>query len=173
MTAPTPDRTAAIRDAITATPRATLEDIGRAAGASVAEVLACLPEGEAVLVAGSAFEPVMAEIARWGEVTLVMNTGDVILEAKGEVPEGKVAQGFFNLHGKPIGGHIRKGACAQVAFVARSLFGTDTRSVQFLDGSGACMFKIYLGRDAARALIPAQVAAFEALRDRLTASAAA
>ncbi|WP_326493663.1 ChuX/HutX family heme-like substrate-binding protein [Rhodovulum sulfidophilum] len=78
-----------------------------------------------------------------------------------------MAQGFFNLHGRPIGGHIRAGACAQVAFVARSLFGTDTRSVQFLDARGGVLFKIYIGRDAARALIPAQLAAFDALRARL------
>lgn len=165
---PTPDIAAAIRADLADHPGAALEDVAARSGASVAEVLACLPEGEAVVLPGATFEEVMAEIARWGEITLVMNTGDVILEAKGALPEGRVAQGFFNLHGKPIGGHIRAGACAQVAFVARPLFGMDTRSVQFLDARGGCLFKIYLGRDASRALIPAQVAAFEALRDRLS-----
>ncbi|TCO73260.1 heme utilization cystosolic carrier protein HutX [Rhodovulum euryhalinum] len=164
---PTSDPTAAIRADLAAHPGSALEDIATRTGASFAEVLACLPMDEAVLVPGTAFEEIMAEIARWGEITLVMNTGDVILEAKGDLPPGSVAQGFFNLHGKPIGGHIRAGACAQVAFVARSLFGMDTRSVQFLDAQGGCLFKIYLGRDANRALIPAQVAAFETLRDRL------
>lgn len=172
MTIPS-DRRAAIHAALTDTPHAALEDIAQAAGASVAEVLACLPRGEAVLLPSQVFEQVMADIARWGEITLVINTGDVILEAKGTLPEGKVAQGYFNLHGKPIGGHIRAGACAKIAFVSRSLFGMETRSVQMLDGAGACMFKIYLGRDAARALIPAQVAAFEALRDLLTEEVAA
>ncbi|MBK1637038.1 heme utilization cystosolic carrier protein HutX [Rhodovulum adriaticum] len=163
-----PDLCAAIRAALTDTPQAALEDIARSAGASVAQVLACLPEGEATLVPGTYFQEAMADIAGWGEITLVINTGDVILEAKGALPPGKVAQGYFNLHGKPIGGHIRADACAQVALVARPLFGMETRSVQFLNGQGACMFKVYLGRDADRALIPAQVAAFDALRDRLT-----
>ncbi|MBL3563089.1 heme utilization cystosolic carrier protein HutX [Rhodovulum sulfidophilum] len=164
---PSPDTAATIRADLAEHPGATLEDAAARTGTTVAEVLACLPEGEATLVPGAAFEEVMAEIARWGDITLVMNTGNVILEAKGPLPEGRVAQGFFNLHGRPIGGHIRAGACAQVAFVARSLFGTDTRSVQFLDARGGVLFKIYLGRDAARALIPAQLAAFDALRARL------
>lgn len=111
----------------------------------------------------------MAEITRWGEITLVVNTGDVIIEAKGALPRGSVAQGFFNLHGHSIGGHIRAGACAQVAFVARPLFGIDTRSIQSLDAGGVYLFKVYLGRDTSRTLIPARVTAFDALRDRLAA----
>jgi len=162
------DTASAIRADLADHPGAALEDVAARTGSSVAEVLACLPETEAACGPGDRFEETMAEIARWGEITLVMNTGDVILEAKGELPEGRVAQGFFNLHGRPIGGHIRAGACTRIAFVSRALFGMDTRSVQFLNAAGACMFKIYLGRDANRALIPAQVAAFEALRDRLT-----
>ncbi|TDX33275.1 heme utilization cystosolic carrier protein HutX [Rhodovulum visakhapatnamense] len=167
MMTPSPDTAAAIRADLADHPGAALEDVAVRTATSVAEVLACLPAGEAVLAPGAAFEEVMAEIARWGEITLVMNTGDVILEAKGPLPEGRVAQGFFNLQGRPIGGHIRSGACAQVAFVARSLFGMDTRSVQFLDARGGVLFKVYLGRDAARALIPAQMTAFDALRARL------
>ncbi|GAA0311106.1 heme utilization cystosolic carrier protein HutX [Rhodovulum strictum] len=163
----TPDTAAAIRAALAAHPGAALEDIAAQSGASFAEVLACLPDDEAVLVPGHHFEEAMAEITRWGEITLIINTGDVILEAKGELPPGSVAQGYFNLHGRPIGGHIRAGACAGVAFVTRGLFGMEARSVQFLDTRGGCLFKIYLGRDANRALIPAQLAAFEALRDRL------
>ncbi|SIO55907.1 heme utilization protein HuvX [Rhodovulum sp. ES.010] len=173
MMTPTPDTAAAIGAVLADHPGAALEDVAQKAGASVAAVLACLPDGEATLVPGAAFEDAMAEIARWGEITLVVNTGDVIFEAKGQLPEGQVAQGFFNLHGKPIGGHIRAGACAQMAFVARPLFGMETRSVQFLDAQGGCLFKVYLGRDETRALIPAQVAAFEALRDRLADGVAA
>ncbi|TCP44139.1 hypothetical protein EV662_101226 [Rhodovulum marinum] len=51
-------------------PGAALEDVASRGAGSVAHVLACLPEGEAVCVPGTAFEAVMAEIARWGEITL-------------------------------------------------------------------------------------------------------
>ncbi|TCM73675.1 heme utilization cystosolic carrier protein HutX [Rhodovulum steppense] len=170
---PTAETATAIRADLAAHPGSALEDVAARTGVSFAEVLACLPADEAVQVPGQHFEEVMAEITRWGEITLVINTGDVILEAKGDLPAGSVAQGYFNLHGRPIGGHIRAGACAGVAFVSRGLFGMEARSVQFIDTRGGCMFKIYLGRDATRALIPAQVAAFEALRDRLAQAVAA
>jgi putative heme iron utilization protein len=39
-------------------------------------------------------------------------------------------------------------------------------SVQFFNAAGDAMFKIFVRRDAARELIPDQVAKFEALRTR-------
>ena len=168
----TPDPTAAIRADLAAHPGAALEDVAQRTGTTPADVLACLPEDEAIRLPGSLFVDVMAEISTWGEVTLVVNTGDVILEARGEVPMGRLGHGFYNLHGSPIGGHLRADACATVAFVTRSLFGTPTRSVQFYAHSGAGMFKVYLGRGADRQLIPAQVAAFEAALARFSQVAA-
>lgn len=161
-----PRPTAAIRADLEANPGSALEDVAARTGTTPAEVLAALPEGEALCLPGSLFVEVMDEIAGWGEITLVMNTGDVILEAKGELPKGSEGRGFLNLHGKPIGGHLRIDACRTVAFVTRHLFGTPTRSVQFYSVTGACMFKVYLGRGPERQLIPAQVAAFEAAAAR-------
>ncbi len=43
---------------------------------------------------------------------------------------------------------------------------------QFYSRDGHCMFKVYLGRDAERQLIPAQVERFLALRERLAAAGA-
>jgi putative heme iron utilization protein len=54
-------------------------------------------------------------------------------------------------------------------FVSRKLFESDTHSVQFYNRHGDCMFKVYLGRDAARRLIPEQVERFKAFRDRIAA----
>ena len=58
-----------------------------------------------------------------------------------------------------------------MAFVRRKLFSSETRSVQFYGQDGGCLFKVYLGRDENRQLIPAQIAAFDALEARLLASA--
>jgi len=159
----------ALTAALSETPAAALEDIAARAGTSVADVLRALPTGQAVCIDGSHFVAVMQDIATWGEVTFIINTGDVILEAKGCVPTGSLGQGFYNLHGVPIGGHLRADACTLIAFVSRQLFSSETHSVQFYTEKGDCMFKIYLGRDENRALKPAQVAQFEALRGRMEA----
>ena len=44
--------------------------------------------------------------------------------------------------------------------------GRTSHSVQFYNAAGDAMFKIFVRRDAARALLPEQVAKFEALRSR-------
>ncbi|MBK5927691.1 heme utilization cystosolic carrier protein HutX [Rhodobaculum claviforme] len=172
MTHPTPEA-AAIRAALAATPEAALEDIAAAAGVPPGAVLDHLPAGEVTLVPGAAFVDVMRDLAGWGEVTVVLNTGPVILEAKGAVPLGRLGHGFYNLHGAPIGGHFRAEACARIAFVSRRFMGIETHSVQFHTAEGACMFKVYLGRDAERRMHPDQIARFLALRDRLAAPATA
>ncbi|MCL4684881.1 heme utilization cystosolic carrier protein HutX [Myxococcota bacterium] len=158
--------------AIAEKPSAPLEEIAAQAGTTVADVVHALPGGAAVCVSGDRFVDVMTDIAGWGEITFIVNTGDVILEAKGELPSGKTGRGFFNLHGKPIAGHLKADACGMIAFVTRKLFGSDTCSVQMYAHAGHCLFKIYLGRDAEGRLRPDQIARFEALRDRLAAEAA-
>ena len=172
MTDPDPDTAAAIAAALTETPNAALEDIAARAGVRVADVVRALPGGEATCVGGEHFVDVMQDIAGWGEVTFIVNTGDVIFEAKGQVPQGSLGQGYYNLHGAPIGGHLKADACTMIAFVTRRLFSSETRSVQFYSDSGGCMFKIYLGRDGNRALLPDQIARFRILRDSFAPVAA-
>lgn len=158
---------AAIEAALEQEPGAVIEVLAENHGLTPADVIACLPEEQAKTVDGHLFETVMGEIAGWGEVTFIVNTPDLIFEAKGEVPKGKTARGYYNLFGKPIGGHLKGENCASISFVSRKLFTSDTHSVQFYNKNGDCMFKIYLGRDEARNLIPEQVAMFTECRDRL------
>ncbi|TCT18104.1 heme utilization cystosolic carrier protein HutX [Thiobaca trueperi] len=160
----------AIRTALHANPGAVLEDLAREHGVTTRDVLSLLPASEAVLIGGDRFAEVMQEMTTWGELTLLVNTGDVILEAKGPLPEGSLAQGYYNLHGKPISGHLKAANCDLIAFVSRKLFSSDTHSVQFYNHQGDCMFKVYLGRDAQRQLIPEQIERFRAFRGRLTTS---
>ena len=162
----------AIRAAIAANPMGALEDIAAAANTHPGAVLDHLPADEVSLASGSAFVEVMQDLTDWGEVTIVLNTGPVIFEAKGEVPKGSIGRGFYNLHGAPIGGHIKADACDRVAFVSRKLMGVDTHSIQFYTADGTCMLKVYLGRDAERQIHPDQIARFAALRDRLSAQEA-
>ena len=155
--------------ALSEKPVAALEDIAKLAETRVADVVRHLPEGEAVCVPGELFVEAMQDMKTWGEITFIVNTGDVILEAKAPLPDGSMGRGFYNLHGKPIGGHLKAEACEFIAFVSRKFMGVDTHSVQFYSESGDCMFKVYLGRDEERNFLPGQVDAFVALRDRLTA----
>ncbi len=153
--------------ALAANPTAALEDIARAAGTTPLDVLRALPHGEATILPGRHMVAALDDIAGWGEITFIVNTGPVILEAKAPLGGGTVASGMYNLKGKPIGGHLNIAACDAVAFVRRKLFSMETRSVQFYAGDGSCLFKVYLGRDAERRLIPEQIAAFDRLEARL------
>lgn len=159
-----------LAEALTRNPTAALEDIAREAGVTPLAVLEALPAGEVTHLPGDLMVTVLDEIAHWGEITFIVNTGPVILEAKAPMQGGTLAHGMYNLKGKPISGHLRADACARVAFVRRKLFSMETRSVQFYGHDGACLFKIYLGRDAQRQLIPEQMAAFDALETRLMAA---
>lgn len=163
----TAESRAAVEAALEKEPGAVIEAVAEENGVTPADVIACLPTGQAVTVDGSLFESVMQEIAGWGEVTFIVNTPDLIFEAKGEVPKGSMGRGYYNLFGKPIGGHLKADNCASVSFVSRKLFSSDTHSVQFYNKDGGCMFKIYLGRDKKRNLIPEQVAKFAECRDRM------
>lgn len=159
----------ALKTALADNPTAALEDIARTAGVTPLNVLEALPEGEVTALPGGLMVEVLEDIATWGEITFIVNTGPVILECKAPLGKGTVGKGMYNLNEKPICGHLNHTACARVAFVRRKLFSMETRSVQFYAKDGSCMFKIYLGRDEARALKADQVAAFDALETRLTA----
>lgn len=149
---------------------AVLEDIAKQHNVTTADVVACLSANEASTIAGENFEHVMKEISSWGEVTLLVSTNDLILEAKGSVPKGNTANGFYNLRGQPISGHVKGANCASISFVSRKLFASDTHSVQFYNRDGGCMFKIYLGRNEERQLLPAQVSKFKEYQQIMTKS---
>jgi len=154
-------------------PEATIEDIARRCDVPVLEVVRRLPADSATLVPGAAFLDAAADMADWGSITLVVNTGDLILEVKGPFPDIRTGSGYHNLKGSPIGGHLREGSVAWLAFVTRPLFGMATRSVQADTADGGCLFKVYLGRTPDRALDPAQVERFARLRARLASAGGA
>jgi len=148
-------------------PDGVLEQIAREYGVSTLEVVRSLPPDHRTIFGGERMEEILADITAWGDIVFIVHTRDIVLECKGPLPPGSLARGYFNLHGEsPIGGHIRAESCASIAFVSRPFMGRPSCSVQFFNGDGEAMFKIFVGRDAARELIPAQVAKFEALRER-------
>jgi len=93
-----------------------------------------------------------------------------VLECAGRIPPGSFGRGYFNIHGdSPIGGHLKADNCTRIAFVSRPFVGRPSRSLQFFNGAGEAMFKIFVRRDDKRELLPEQVARFDALRSSLSA----
>jgi putative heme utilization carrier protein HutX len=151
-----------------------LEQVAREYQVSTFEVVRNLVAEQRTIVEGERLASVFEDLVTWGEVLFLMHTPDIVLECTGAIPAGSFGHGYFNLHGdSPIGGHIRAGNCSHIAFVVRPFMGRESRSIQFFNGAGEAMFKIYVRRDAARELLPEQVARFDALRARCSETAEA
>jgi heme iron utilization protein len=147
-----------------------LEQIARDYGVSTFEVVRALPDEHRTVVPGARLGDILGALTDWGEVLFIVHTPDIVLECAGKIPPGSTGRGYFNLHGdSPIGGHIKADNCANIAFVARPFMGRPSRSLQFFNGAGEAMFKVFVRRDKERNLIPEQVERFDALRRQLAA----
>lgn len=165
---------AALRARLAVEPGAIVEAVAKETGATLREVVEALPDEMRRFAPASAFVPVMDDVAKWGDVTVIIHTDDGVMEIGGPIPPGKIAKEYFNLSGT-IGfhGHLRYERCAGVAFVERPFFGRLSASILFLNIDGGIMFKIFVGRDEKRELIGHQLDAFRALADRLCVRATA
>jgi putative heme utilization carrier protein HutX len=148
-----------------------LEQIARDYAVSTFEVVRALPAEHRSIGPGARFQDIMGELTAWGEILFIVHTADVVLECAGKIPPGSFARGYYNIHGdSPIGGHLKAENCAHIAFVSRPFMGRASRSLQFFNGAGEAMFKIFVRRDDKRELLPDQVARFDALRAKLAAA---
>lgn len=159
---------ASVAEALKAKPDGVLEMIAAQCGVPLRRVFDELPHGAALHVAGDRFAEIWQELTRWGDVLFIVHTSDIVLECKGLLPPGTTAQGYFNIHGdSPIGGHIKADRCAAVYFIDRLFHGRRSCSVQFINGDGEAMFKVFVRRDEKRELIADQLALFEGLRAKV------
>lgn len=151
-------------------PDGIVERIAREYGVSTLAVIEALPPAHRVLIDGAHFAAVMKELESWGEILFIVHTPDIVLECAGTIPPGTFGRGYYNIHGdSPIGGHIRAEACARIVFLSRPFMGRHSCSIQFFNGDGEAMFKVFVRRDEKRELKADQVAKFEAMRARYTA----
>ena len=142
-----------------------LEHLAMEYGVTLQDVISALPGETRTIVAGAEFERVMTELTGWGEVLLVVHTADAVIECAGAIPPGSIGRGYFNFHGdSPISGHIKFENCSAIAFLDRPFMGRPSRSIVFLNRAGGAMFKVFVRRDQARALLPEQVAKFDPMR---------
>jgi len=160
-----------LAEKLAANPDGVLERIAAEYGVSTLDVVKALPAEYRTVIPGGRFQEIMADLETWGEVLVIVHTPDIVLECAGRIPPGSVGRGYFNLHGdSPIGGHIRYENCAEIAFVSRPFNGRPSCSIQFFNGQGAAMFKVFVRRDKERNLLPDQVERFENLRRRCASS---
>ena len=155
-------------------PGAVIEDVARERKVSPRAVLEALPDTMVRLGPGSEFAAAMADIAQWGEVTLIVHTDDAIFEFTGSVPAGEIGRGYFNLmQPKGLHGHLRHERCAAIAFVERPFMGKSSAFIAFVNVDGGIMFKVFVGRDETRALRTDQLERFRTLADRIAPAKAA
>jgi len=153
-------------------PGAVIEDVARDRKVTPRAVLEALPEAMVRFSGGGEFVAAMADIAQWGEVTLIVHTDDAIFEFTGAIPAGEVGPGYFNLmQPKGLHGHFRHERCGGVAFVERPFMGKSSAFVAFLNVDGGIMFKVFVGRDETRALRGDQLQRFQALADKIASAA--
>ena len=80
----------------------------------------------------------------------------------------RIGRGYFNLmQPKGLHGHLRHERCAAIAFVERPFMGKSSAFIAFINVDGGIMFKVFVGRDEARALRADQLQRFHALADRI------
>jgi heme iron utilization protein len=161
----------AIRGTLAEQADGVLDDVARRHGVPLRVVLDLLPSAAARQAPGARFVEIWNELTGWGSVTFIVHTEDGVFETKAPLPPGSEARGYFNIHGEsPLGGHIRAARCAAIYFVDRPFFGRRSCSIQFINVDGGAMFKVFVGRDEKRELIPDQLARFEQLREAETAA---
>lgn len=155
-------------------PGAVIEDVARERKVTPRAVIEVLPAEMVRIGRGDAFAVAMQDIAQWGEVTLIVHTDDAIFEFTGTIPAGEIGRGYFNLmQPKGLHGHLRHERCDGIAFVERPFMGKSSAFIAFLNVDGGIMFKVFVGRDEARALREDQLERFKSLAGKIGAARAA
>jgi hypothetical protein len=131
------------------------------------EATQALPNDMVVCLSGEASENILTEIVTWGKVTTIVHSGGSIFEYKAPFPKGKMAYGYYNLMGREgqLHGHLKLENINLIALVSKPFRGSDSHYFGFFNQHGECIFKVYLGRDVCRKLLPEQVVLFQQLKE--------
>ena len=126
------------------------------------QVVSSLPKAMVALLDGSAALTIFERLVGFGPVMTIMHSFGSIFEVKAPFPKGKVAHGYYNLMGKEgeLNGHLSLDRIKNIALVSKPFRGRESHYIGFFCESGNNIFKVYLGRDKKRNLIPSQVELF-------------
>lgn len=162
-----------LRSKLEAEPGVVIETFAEENGVTCRDVVEAMPASMIRFAKGgfdttAPFVAVLSDVATWGDVTFIVHTGDGIFEFGGPIPPGSEARNYYNLSGaKGLHGHLRAERCAGICFMERPFFGRLSASILLFNRDGGIMFKIFVGRDDKRELLPDQLAAFRKLADKM------
>ncbi|NRD73207.1 heme utilization cystosolic carrier protein HutX [Shewanella sp. VB17] len=141
-------------------------------GVSEWSVVLALPPEQMSQLPLSDKDALLSSLPDWGNVTTIIAVSGSIFEFKGSFPQGKYAYGYYNLitEGEGLHGHLNLDSLSAIALISRPFRGKESHSINFFGSKGEIIFKVYLGRDSQRVLIPEQVAHFNALKERTLAA---
>ncbi|MBT1443710.1 heme utilization cystosolic carrier protein HutX [Shewanella sp. JM162201] len=174
QTGPQPCRQASIEALFAQTPELSFAEAARTLGVSELAVLRAMPPAMVAwypLGRPDAVTGLLTELAGWGPLTAIIQVAGNVFEFKGPFPLGKPAHGYYNLiqKGEGIDGHIKPDSFAALALVSRPMRGRDSHHFCFFAADGSVVFKLFLGRDKAGALLTGQLESFMQLRATLAA----
>ncbi|WP_409522758.1 heme utilization cystosolic carrier protein HutX [Nitrincola sp. MINF-07-Sa-05] len=142
-------------------------EVARHLGCSEWEVICSLPDELATCLEGEVAQSLLQRMAGWGPVTTIVEVEGSIFEFKGSLPAGSLAYGYYNLFGQPgqMHGHLKLDAVSHIALISKPLRGKEAYAVSFFSNAGACIFKVYLGRDTQGVILHNQRLEFEKLKE--------
>ncbi len=132
-------------------------------------VVSVLPQDMTTVISGDKALSILEDLTDWGPVTTIVRSSLSIFEVKASFPKGKMARGYYNLMGRDgqLHGHLKLDDIADIALISKPFMGTESHYFGFFNAAGESIFKIYLGRDKKRQLLPEQVSRFMALKEQL------
>ncbi|GLS91073.1 HuvX protein [Psychromonas marina] len=151
-------------------PGLNLASFAQSQGLTEGEATIALPAELVTTCSGQHAEAILTQLPDWGNVTTIVHSFGSIFEFKAAFPKGKLDHGYYNIMGKAgLHGHLRLDLVEQIAFVSKPFHGMQTHYIGFYNPAGECVFKVYLGRDKKRQLLPQQVTNFHTLQQGLCA----
>lgn len=157
-----------VEQALQKEPSLNLASFAKSLGLTEGEVTLALPAEFIAYCEGQHAESILSQLPEWGNVTTIVHSCASIFEFKAPFPKGKVAHGYYNIMGKDgLHGHLRIDLIEHIAFVSKPFKEMQSYYIGFYNRSGECVFKIYLGRDKKRQLLPQQVSNFKTLQQEL------
>lgn len=134
------------------------------------EVTIALPTELVASCVGQHAEAILTQLPEWGNVTTIVHSCGSIFEFKAPFPKGNLDHGYYNIMGKAgLHGHLRLDLIEHITFVSKAFHGMQTHYIGFYTDAGECVFKVYLGRDKKRQLLPEQVKNFHQIKQELCA----
>lgn len=163
-----------IRQHLIENPSAMPSQIAAELNVSEFEVVSALPTEQLALLPVSEKDALLTSLPEWGNMTTIVSASGSIFEFKGSFPKGKYAHGYYNLitKGDGLHGHLKLDDISAIALISKPFRGTESHSINFFGPAGEVVFKVYLGRDKKRVLLPEQVTRFKALKAELQTTTA-